>query len=58
MEKIECEQDAITWVSKRLPILVKSKWSKRKVIYPFANKDVSDQIAEHLGKELWKLLNQ
>jgi hypothetical protein len=57
--KISCEQDAITWVSRHLPILIKpSRKSKYPAIHPFISFNAFSQTAEHLGKKLWKLINQ
>ncbi len=56
-QKINCEQDAITWVSKRIPIIIEST---RKVRYfgidPFRSHHARELVSENLGKELWKLL--
>ena len=46
------EQEAIGWVKERLPWNVRN--SKGKPVFPFINLKVFDEIANHLGKELFK----
>jgi hypothetical protein len=59
MPKIKSEQDAITWVARRLPIMIKPlRKSKYRLVNPFTSHNAFNLVADGLGKELWKLLNQ
>ncbi len=56
-QKINCEQDAITWVALNLPVLTKpSRKCKQLAVYTFSSLNAFDHTADRLGKELWKLL--
>jgi hypothetical protein len=51
------EQQCIEWVRQNMPFAVKpSKKAKTTMIYPYTSYHSQQQVAECIGKELFKLL--
>jgi hypothetical protein len=49
------EHDAIKWVASNIALAIKPKnKAKTMFVYPFSSVHANIQVAEHLGKELFK----
>ncbi len=59
MTPFKTEQDAIAWIQHNIPFAVRtvSKRAKTMLVNPFSSGHAFKEITEHLGKELFKLMN-